>query len=619
MGSPYEPYLKQAEALFAAGDVVKAGQIWQAILKKDPGNEAARTGLYRVKVHFDARATQDGLGGPAEAAPPQPDRQTHTPPPAEINSLLEAGCALYDAGRVERAIATWELALRKDPDNALARGYIDGARRKLEVPEPVEAPAPAADAPDEADRLLRDGCTLYDMGQVEDALAKWERAHALAPDNTLVVDYINGARRDLGLAALEPGAAAAPTAPPAVTEAPAPPRDADRLVREGIQIYDLGMVEEAVQKWEQALALDPGHGDARDYLAMAERDRAHARPTAAESQPAPPAPPPAPRPPAPDPGVEALEARIRAAEHLLQGRKIEEAAFAFQQLLDAGAQDFRVIQGYQQARTLLGAQEEAPLPEAAPPPEPAPMPLVPHGVTSRPATRGGPKAPRLPGDVPLPEWLLTPRNLILAGAGLLAFLVALMIFRSYQRDAALRDAVKAARTSAAEPIVRKSQPPVLAELPADIRAEASRAVSDDPLTAYYRAQECLRLDPGDGAAALVLERARAGLAAMPAKAEGADLDRSLKDGDLDTARDTLLNRLRQAPDDPELKARARTVWLALVQARAAGGHFGPARELLVQGRAMFPQDRAWSARIRLLEQIQALPKEQRAAWIPLLG
>ncbi|HLO68860.1 MAG TPA: hypothetical protein VK188_17675, partial [Holophaga sp.] len=256
---------------------------------------------------------------------------------------------------------------------------------------------------------------------------------------------------------------------------------------------------------------------------------------------------------------------------------------------------------------------------AAPPPQPPPMPVVPHGVTSRPVTRGGPKAPRLPGDVPVPGWLLTPRNLILAGAGLLVALVGFMILRSYQRDAALRDAVAAARTSAAEPLARKSQPPVLAEQPAEIRTEAERAVSDDPLTAYYRAQECLRLDPGDGAAAQILERARARMASMPARAEGADLDKSLKEGDLDTARDTLLNRLRQAPDDAELKTRARVVWLALVQARATAAHFGEARELLVQGRAMFPQDRAWSARLRLLEQIQALPKEQRAAWIPLLG
>ncbi|HLO66124.1 MAG TPA: hypothetical protein VK188_03840, partial [Holophaga sp.] len=341
MGSPFDPYLKQAEALFASGDVVKAGQIWQAILKKDPANEAARAGLYRVKVHFDARATQDGLGGAAEAAAPPPDRQTHTPPPAEINSLLEAGCALYDAGRVERAIATWELALRKDPDNALARGYIDGARRKLEAREAPafeEAPAPpeAAEA-DGAERLLRDGCTLYDMGQVEDALAKWEKARALAPENPLVLDYINGARRDLGLSPLAPGA---PAALPPVAEAPPPvlpgERDADRLVREGIQIYDLGMVEEAIQKWDQALALDPGHPDARTYLAMAIRDRAPQMPAEPSIQAAPPAEaapppvslapePPAPRPPASDPGAEALEARIRAAEHLLQNRKIEEA------------------------------------------------------------------------------------------------------------------------------------------------------------------------------------------------------------------------------------------------------------------------------------------------------
>jgi len=117
----------------------------------------------------------------------------------------------------------------------------------------------------------------------------------------------------------------------------------------------------------------------------------------------------------------------------------------------------------------------------------------------------------------------------------------------------------------------------------------------------------------------VLDKARARMAALPPMAEAGDLERSLKDGDLETARNTLLNRLRLAPDDPDLKARARTVWLALAQARAASDHLPEARELLLQGRAMFPQDRTWLARLRLLEQIQGLPKAQRGPWIPLLG
>ena len=41
----YESYLLQAEALFAEGEVVKAGQIWQAILKQQPTHAVARERL----------------------------------------------------------------------------------------------------------------------------------------------------------------------------------------------------------------------------------------------------------------------------------------------------------------------------------------------------------------------------------------------------------------------------------------------------------------------------------------------------------------------------------------------------------------------------------------------
>ncbi|BDU78792.1 tetratricopeptide repeat protein [Mesoterricola sediminis] len=628
MGSPYDPYLTQAEALFQAGDVVKAGQIWQAILKKDPTCQAARSGLYRVKAHFDARATQDGLeapplpGAPVPGAPrpgaPEPgapDRQTHTPPPTEVNSLLEAGCALYDAGKPERAIATWELALKQDPENALARGYIDGARRELELrAAPPEAPAEAPDA----DRLVRDGCTLYDMGQTEDALAKWERALEADPGNALVRTYINGARRDLGLPPLA-GAAEGPSASPAPEAGSRTGADeAERLVREGIQIYELGMADEAIEKWRRALDADPGQPDAQAYLDMAMRERGTGPTPTLPAVPA----PPEPAHPVAEPG----EDRILAAERLLRTRRIEEAAYSFQQLLEAGSRDPRVILGYQQCRTLLGAQAapEAPPahPVASPEPAPveaAPVPAMPRTVTTRATTRGGPRPPRVARDLPVPEWLLTPRNVTIAGLAVVVLLTLSIIFRSYQRDVALREAVAAARNSAAAPAARKTQAPVLGETPAAIRAEADKAVSDDPLTAYYRAQECLRLDPGDAAAAQILDRAKAGLAALPPLPESPDLDKSLRDGDLDTARSTLLNRLRQAPDDAELKGRAKTVWLALVQARAGAEHYGDARDLLLQGRAMFPQDRTWLARLRLLEQIQALPKGQRAPWIPLLG
>src|SRR5208283_4280545 len=186
---PYQAYLTRADTLFAGGDVVQAGQIWQAILKRDPAHQAARAGLLRVKAHFEAQEVR--------------------------------------------------------PD---------------------------------VERLLREGCTLFDMGQYEDARRKWEQILAAEPGHKLAFAYANDARRELGMPSLPPplpgpDASAPSTASQAWAADAVPEEDAlpaaDRLVRDGIQIYDMGMTEEAVAKGERALELHPGHRDAAEYLRMA--------------------------------------------------------------------------------------------------------------------------------------------------------------------------------------------------------------------------------------------------------------------------------------------------------------------------------------------------------------
>ena len=49
---PYSTYLSQADALFNQGEMVKAGQIWQAILKQQPAHAEARQRLLDLKQHL---------------------------------------------------------------------------------------------------------------------------------------------------------------------------------------------------------------------------------------------------------------------------------------------------------------------------------------------------------------------------------------------------------------------------------------------------------------------------------------------------------------------------------------------------------------------------------------
>jgi hypothetical protein len=49
----------------------------------------------------------------------------------------------------------------------------------------------------------------------------------------------------------------------------------DRLMREGLNHYGMGAVEEALRSWREVLRLEPGHAEARDFVATAE-EAAHA-------------------------------------------------------------------------------------------------------------------------------------------------------------------------------------------------------------------------------------------------------------------------------------------------------------------------------------------------------
>jgi tetratricopeptide (TPR) repeat protein len=590
---PFEPYLNRAASLFDLGDVVQAGQIWQAILKRDANHAVARAGLYKVKVHFDARATQDGLVAPAPPAAPEPQRPSAESGPDVLAELLERGCALYDSGRMEEAVAAWDKVLGLDPGNTLARGYLDGARRRLETEsvrtgsmpllrdEPAQ-PAPAVDRED-SERLLQDGCTLFDMGQTGDALLKWERILAANPGHALALAYANDARKELGLAPLQSGET--PAAPPPA--APVPPRpalpaeaDADasqveQWVLDGVQLYDMGMLDEAIEKWQDALALAPAHANASAYLQMGLRDREQAEKAAKVPARMPPAAPsilPLPTAPMPAPPAQA-------------------AAWVTEPQLPIA----RAVQ--------------------------IPAPVGPPRALTAPAKppRVGLKVPGAFKGLVLPEWLTSPRSLgILIGVGVLLGIGCFFLW-DHLRELARKEAVASAKADALRSVSRQVQIANLAATPEALRKEAEGVLGEDPLQAFFCAQEWLRLDQGNAAAAQMMDRARSRMAELPPSGTLADFQKFAQAGDLEAAVKVIRGLLRQTPDVQDYRDKARGAELALAQYYANKERFGDAKEALSRVRAMFPQEKIWPAKLKLLEAIQAMPKADRAGWIQMLG
>lgn len=613
---PYAPYLRQADDLFSKGELVKAGQIWQAILKQAPQHVEARGRLLQVKQRL--LALQAEAAGAAAPPPPAPG-----PAAPEAVASEPMGSTAAEGASGAAPVPPPQPTPPPEPTSVPAPAPPPAPP----VPPPARVPAGDLDP----DRLLNEGCTLFDMGQVEDALRKWEQLLALEPGHRLAREYANGARRDLGLPPLEAPAPEVSSGPGATIDE----EDVDKLLREAVQLYDIGLVEEAVSKWERVLAADPGRLDVKAYLEQARSELGH--PPTGPAAPAAPAAPP--RPAGLDPGM--LDLKLRQADHLLSLQRHEEAAFTFQQALALDPGNARALDGLERCRpTRPRPPAQAPEPTPAPavsrdpqgriamvedpdrtlitdPPAVAPPASL---VKAAPAPRQGLAIPdRVHSLTERLPWLGEPKVLAMIGGGVLVLLLGGGILHRYRKDQALKEAVQAARSAALGPISQQAQAPDLAETPTAIREEAQSALDTDPLRAYLRAATLVRRDPADAAAARLLEKARAALPGGVVGASLAEYQKHLQSGDLDAAAQVMDALLRATPDDADLRARAGRLELALCTAHAAQGRWDDAALDLQRGRALFPDDKGWQARLKLLDQVRAMPKAQRGDWIALLG
>jgi tetratricopeptide (TPR) repeat protein len=589
---PYAPHLRQADELFAQGDIVKAGQIWQAILKQDPSHTKARAGLLAVKERLLALREAEAAAPPVAPSTSAPEASDESVPQAQEPALVDPRSTPPEPIRIQNAAE-------------VITGTLD--------PE----------------RLLAEGCTLYDMGQIGDALQKWERVLTLDPEHALARSYVSSARHELGLAPLQVAALAAPK-----VELPQAEEDIDKLLREAVQLYDMGLTEEAISKWERVLVLEPQRQEVEGYLRQARIELGTAAPrgTAPSNTNTTPS------------ERDALDLKLRQAEHLLTLQRHEEAAFTFQQALRLDPGNALALQGLERCRKPGGhAVVPTSNPRTIPPQAPsltldahgriamaveeAPAPLEPQGVEppaallkASPAHREGPSLPeRLHKAVEHMPWLKDPKILAMAGGGLLVLIVGFGFLHSYRQDQALKDDVRAARAAAVAPVAQQTQAPDLTESPAAIREEAEASLSTDPLRAYFRAESLVSRNPGDAAGAQLLEKARAGLAGGATGASLPEFQKHLQNGNLETALKVIDALLRAQPDDAGLRARAARLDLILCFDHANLGKWDEAREDLLRGRALFPGDKTWQARLKLLEHVKALPKQQQTGWIPLLS
>jgi tetratricopeptide (TPR) repeat protein len=623
---PYARYLQQADELFASGEVVRAGQIWQAVLKAVPDHGPAREGLLRVKAALDQKQTEAAAAIHRRATDSSVEIPA-VPEPSRATVAMPLPTAPAPQPEPPPAPVMAEASPEAEPEPVPA-GALTPA--PLPAPAPVAAPAPMDD--DTQEKLLREGCTLYDMGQVEDALRKWNQLLAAVPDHAMALQYAEGARRELGLP-LDGSVAPAAPVHPVTQEVPiygADEEAADKLLREGCLLYDMGLPEEAIGKWEQALKLAPHRSDIQSFLDNAHQDLA----TAAAA--------PAPAPAAPAPGPSPADEKARQAEHLMGMQRFEEAAFTYQQALDLDPGHSQAKAGLLRARAAQGApmrptssnpsgpiriemDRPDPVPEVPAPAAAGPEPVQPPSALTKPAPapRAGLqiKAPEGFDASKLPDWVKNPMVWAGAAGGLLVLILGTLLYKSHARDSQLAEDVAAARRAAVAKAARDAEVLNLAETDASILSEGKQALGEgDAVRAYLRAQTLLKKNPSDGAAAQLLDQSKAALSqAGLVGATAEEYHRHLQEGDLDNAAKVLDALLRANPDDPGLRSQGLRLYLRLAEDHASQGRWSDAQTDLLRGRALGPEDPAWSARLALLPKIQGMSKGDQALWIAMLG
>jgi tetratricopeptide (TPR) repeat protein len=201
--------LRSAEAAYAQGDALRAGDQCRQALRGAPPAESARAMSMLAAIAADKGRLEEGMDWVRRARQADPRAAS----PAYVSGRL-----FQDAGRLPEAEASYREAVALDPAHARAYNNL--------------------------------GCVLHMQGRLDDALAAYRRALDLDASLPQANQNYASIVRDTG--ALERAAEQYRR------QTLADPTDAMAFNDLGNTLRELGRHREALQAFERALALDPG-------------------------------------------------------------------------------------------------------------------------------------------------------------------------------------------------------------------------------------------------------------------------------------------------------------------------------------------------------------------------
>jgi len=190
--------LQEIKAFYAAKKYPEALKLCEVLIKKYPSNQDL-VGLYRkianrIQQSSDAPSSSNDFENTiyftkkaeefvanvsdAENHAPAPPVPQAPPPPSQeqIAKLIQRGVAEYEAGTLPKALATWQEALKMDPDNRIARDYIANVKAviaKRGAAPPAPKAKPARPSKEKLLEAYNQGLRFYQNKEFTQALDRW--------------------------------------------------------------------------------------------------------------------------------------------------------------------------------------------------------------------------------------------------------------------------------------------------------------------------------------------------------------------------------------------------------------------------------------------------------------
>ena len=186
---------------------------------------------------------------PRDITPPiVPDEESLAP----IEDLFEQGIVAYNQKNYREAMQIFQQVYERNPENQAAYEYFLRAASAMKGGMPIVGTEPdepleqARNIHTEIDALIQQGVLAWQAGNLKAAIAAFEEANQLAPQNREIQEYLEKIRDDLK-------------------------KLTTFHLNEGIKFFNREALEDAILEWEKVLDLDPGNPQALAYRERAKK------------------------------------------------------------------------------------------------------------------------------------------------------------------------------------------------------------------------------------------------------------------------------------------------------------------------------------------------------------